>query len=61
MNDEPLKIKTRGDDGYRIISIRLPLDLIDKLDKIASESNYSRNQVMTLLLEHGVDNVVIEE
>ena len=61
MNDERIKIKKRGDDGHRIISIRLPLELIEKLDRIAGESNYSRNQIMVMLLEHGVDNVEIED
>lgn len=61
MADKPIKIKKHGDDGHRIISIRLPLELIEKLDKIAGASNYSRNQIMVLLLEHGVDNVEIEE
>ena len=60
MSNEPLKIKKKYDDGNRVISIRIGEELLSKLDHIASASNRSRNEIINLLLEHGVKNTEIE-
>lgn len=60
MENEPLVIKRRGDDGSRIISVRIKEDTLAELDRIASESNYSRNELINLILAHGVENIKIE-
>lgn len=57
---EPLIIKKRGEDGNRVISVRLREEILDKIDRIASESNHSRNELINLILEYGVDNIIIE-
>ena len=56
----PLKIKKRGEDGHRVITVRIRDELLEKLDKIAGEANYSRNELINVILEHGVDNIEIE-
>ena len=60
MENEPLKIKKRGDDGNRIISVRIKETTLAELDRIATESNYSRNELINLILEHGIKNIEIE-
>ena len=60
MKNEPLKIKKRGDDGNRIISIRIREDTLSELDRIANETNYSRNELINVILSHGVKNLEIE-
>lgn len=60
MNTEPLKIKRRGEDGSRVITVRLREETLAELDKIASESNYSRNELINLILQHGIQNIEIE-
>lgn len=60
MNNEPLVIKKRGEDGYRVISLRISMETLEKLDELAKKTNRSRNELMNLILEHGVDNVKIE-
>ena len=60
MKNEPLKIKKRGEDGTRIISVRIREDILQSLDKIASESNYSRNELINVILEYGIKNIEIE-
>lgn len=60
MKNEPLKIKRRGEDGNRIISVRIREDTLAELDRIASETNYSRNELINLILSHGVKNIEIE-
>ena len=60
IESEPLKIKKRGEDGYKLISVRIKEDTLSKLDKLANETNYSRNELINLILKHGVNNAVIE-
>ena len=60
MNNEPLKIKKRGEDGNRIITVRIKEETLAELDRIAAETNYSRNELINLLLSYGVKNVEIE-
>ncbi len=60
MDDNFLKIKKRGEDGNRIISVRIKESVLDELDKIAAESNYSRNELINLILSHGIKNIEIE-
>ncbi len=60
MKNEPLKIKKRGEDGSKVITVRIKEDTLAKLDKIANESNYSRNELINIILSHGVDNIEIE-
>ena len=57
MSKEPLKIKRRGEDGSKIISIRIKEDILNELDKIAKESNYSRNELINLILKYGIENL----
>ena len=61
MKNEPLKIKRRGDDGNRIISVRIREDILLELDRLAGETNYSRNELINLILQHGVKNIEIEK
>ncbi|MBR3135685.1 MAG: ribbon-helix-helix protein, CopG family [Clostridia bacterium] len=60
MNTEPLIIKKRGEDGNRIISVRIREDILAKLDKLSAETNHSRNELINLILAHGVDNIEIQ-
>ena len=60
MKNEPLKIKRRGEDGNKVITVRIKEDTLSKLDQIATESNYSRNELINIILSHGVNNIEIE-
>ena len=60
MNDTTLKIKRRGEDGYKLISVRIREETLEALDKLAAETNYSRNELINLLLRHGVEHVEVE-
>ncbi|MEE1238598.1 MAG: CopG family transcriptional regulator [Acutalibacteraceae bacterium] len=60
MHSDSLKIKKRGEDGNRIISVRIKETTLAELDRIASESNYSRNELINLILNHGIKNIEIE-
>ncbi len=60
MTNGPLVIKKRGEDGNKLISVRIKEETLSELDRIASESNYSRNELINLILAHGVKNIKIE-
>ena len=60
MDNNPLIIKRRADDGYRIISVRIREDTLAEIDRLASETNHSRNKLINLILAHGVKNIEIE-
>ena len=60
MGKEPLVIKKRGEDGYKLISARIREETLEKLDKIASESNYSRNELINVILDYGIANIEIK-
>lgn len=57
--NEPLKLKKRGEDGSRVITVRIKEDTLSALDTLAAESNYSRNELINIILRHGVDNIEI--
>ena len=60
MKNDPLIIKKRGEDGNRIITVRIREDTLAELDRLASESNRSRNELINIILAHGVKNIEIE-
>lgn len=60
MRNEPLVIKKRGEDGNRIITVRIREDTLAELDRIAAESNRSRNELINIILAHGVQNIEIK-
>jgi len=55
------KTAKRGDDGYKIVSVRMKEELIEKLDNLSGETNRSRNELVNLLLEAAVEIVKIVE
>lgn len=60
MSKEPLVIKKRGEDGNKIITVRIKEDILKELDKIVGESNYSRNELINIILDYGVHNIEIQ-
>lgn len=60
MKNEPLIIKKRGEDGTKVITVRIREETLRELDRIANDSNYSRNELINLILAYGVKNIEIE-
>ena len=60
MKNEPLKIKRRGEDGNKIITVRIKEETLSEIDRVAAQANYSRNELINLLLSHGIKNIEIE-
>ncbi len=59
MSNNVIKINKKGEDGYRIISVRIKEGTLAKIDNLAKKSNNSRNEIINILLENSVDNVEI--
>lgn len=55
------KVSKRGDDGYKVVSVRMRDELIERLDKLSADTNRSRNELINILLESAIDIVKIEE
>lgn len=55
------KAARRGDDGYKVVSVRMKEEMIDRLDALSAETNRSRNELINLLLEAAIDIVKVEE
>ena len=51
----------RGDDGQKVISIRIGDQLARQLEEIAAKTNRSRNEVINLLLKSAVSFVKVED
>ena len=51
----------KGEDGYKVFSIRIKDDLVEKLDRLAQQTNRSRNDLINTLLEFAVDNCEVED
>ena len=49
--------RPKGEDGYRIFSVRLRDELVERMDEIAQETGHSRNELIGLL---GEENVIIK-
>lgn len=60
MSKEPLVIHRRGEDGNKIITVRIREDTLARLDTIAAESNRSRNELINIILRYGLDNLTIQ-
>lgn len=54
------KSPKRGDDGYKIVSVRMKEETVDRLESLSAKTNRSRNELINLLLEAAIDIVKIE-
>lgn len=60
MSKDTIIIRKRGEDGSKVITIRIKEDLLKALDNIAAECNYSRNELINIILRHGIENIEIK-
>ena len=55
------KAARRGDDGYKVVSVRMKDETIERLDTLSAKTNRSRNELINMLVEAAMDIVKIEE
>lgn len=60
---EEIRIKKKnsmkGDDGHKIVSVRMPNELFTRLDEVATQTNRSRNEIINHLLTAALEIVKI--
>ena len=55
------KAARRGDDGCKIVSVRMRDELVARLDALSAKTNRSRNELINLLLDAAIDIVRVED
>lgn len=50
----------KGEDGYKVFSIRIKENIVNKIDIMASDTGRSRNEIISLLLDYALDNCEIK-
>lgn len=64
MSNDKLVVKPKrpkGEDGYKVFSVRVKENIIDKIDEISASTGRSRNELIGLFLEFAVDRCEIEQ
>ena len=56
VSKKPLK----GEDGYKVFSVRIKDETVDELDRISKESNRSRNEIINIFLDFAIKNCEIK-
>ena len=51
----------KGEDGYKVFSVRIKDDTVIALDKISAETNRSRNELINIFLDYAIKNCEIQE
>lgn len=44
-------------EATTVVSARLPNDMVKEIDKVAENTGYNRNEVITICLEFAIDNM----
>ncbi len=63
MENENLVIKPRkpkGEDGYKVFSVRIKEDVVSKIDEISAQTGHSRNELISTFIEYALNRCVIE-
>ena len=50
----------KGEDGYKTFSIRIKEETVTELEKIAEQTNRSRNEIINILLDYAIDHCEVK-
>ena len=54
------KKSLKGEDGYKVFSIRIKDETVEALEKIVADSNRSRNEIINILLDFAIKHAEIK-
>ena len=57
----PKKSHLKGEDGYKIFSVRIKNETANALEELSAKSNRSRNELIGMILEYAVNHTDITE
>lgn len=49
----------KGEDGYKVFSIRVKNNILKSLDDISAKTGHSRNELINIFLEYAINNCEI--
>lgn len=55
------KLPRKGEDGHKVVSVRMKDETIARLDDLSAQTNRSRNELINMLLEAALDDVTVSE
>lgn len=55
------KIARKGEDGHKVVSVRMKDSTIARLEELSAQTNRSRNELINMLLEASLDDVRVED
>lgn len=63
MNDKLIipKKSLKGDDGYKVFSVRIKDETVARLEKLSNETNRSRNELINILIDYAIDNCEVKK
>ena len=53
--------KYKGEDGYRVFSVRVKENTVQRLEALSTQTNRSRNELINILLDFAIDRFVIAD
>ena len=53
------KVERKGEDGHKVVSVRMRDETIALLDVLAEQTNRSRNELINILLEEALKIVKV--
>ena len=60
MEQQPLIVSPKGEDGYKTFSIRIKVDTVERINKIAKQTGRTRNELIGIFLDYAVEWCKIE-
>ena len=62
-NETFIKIpkRMRGEDGFKVFSVRIRNETASALEELSRRSNRSRNELIGIILDYAVDHIDIIE
>ncbi len=63
MKNENLVIRPKrpkGEDGYKVFSVRIREELVERVDNIAAQTGHSRNELIGTFVEFALDRCIVD-
>ena len=55
------KTYRKGEDGHKVVSVRMKDETIARLDELSAKTNRSRNELINILLDAALDIVSVTD
>ncbi len=53
--------KAKGEDGYKVFSIRIREEIVAQIDNISAKTGHSRNELIGTFLAYALEKCIIED